>query len=310
MNPNEDRKSRMSLWGCAIDARRSCRRRPAERAWRTDERMRLVPVGGHRIRVVDTEGEGPAVLLAADAPVVLEHYISLIEILAPHCRVVALEMPGFGFSTSSPHYRFTLGEQVDVVIGLMDALGIKSAHLAFTCVNALVACAVSRRAPARVERLTLGQLPGVEAFRAWARRIDLTIAGRGLLATPAVGQAIMALAPGRVAAMWFERVSGPRADVKAISRVSEQVYRDGGMFCLAALTQALADVTPEEVGPVEVPTTFLWGTADRSHRRTNRRSSLSLAADAQIHELEDLGHCFDIEDPARAARLILGTGGA
>ena len=296
-----------SLWGCAIDARRCARRSIRESVWRTDRRMRIVSVRGHRIRLLDTGRARSVVLLAADAPVVLEHYASLIDILGEHRRVIALEMPGFGFSFPSPAYRFTLGEQVDVVLGLLDVLGVERAHLAFTCVNALVACAVARTAPARIERLTVGQLPGVEEYRAWARRIDISLAGLRLLATPGLGQAIMACAPGKIAGKWFDAVSGKRADSKALAAVSQQVYRRGGVFCLAALNQSLLDVSPDQVGPVGVPTTIVWGAADRSHRNTDRRSSLSIAPRAAFHELHELGHCFDVEDPARAAQLILAA---
>lgn len=299
------RGSNSNLWGCALDAHRGSRRRAAS-GWNTDERMRRVGVLGHEIRLLDTGGDGPVVALAADAPVVLEHYVPLVDLLAPHRRVVALEMPGFGFSYPSAAYRFTLDEQVDVVLGLLDSLGIERAHLAFTCVNGLVACAAACRAPDRIERLTLGQLPGVEAYREWARRIDLKVAGHGLLATPGIGQALMALAPGRIAAMWFAGVSGPGADVEAITRVSQEVYRQGGLFCLGSINQALQSVTAEDVGPVSVPTTFAWGVADRSHRATDRASCLSIAPHAGLVEFPELGHCYDVEDPRRAAALILG----
>lgn len=294
-------------WGCAWDARRCARRRPLETRWRTDPRMRMVEVGGNALRVLDVGDAGghAPIVLAADAPVVLEHLVPLAETLQRGRRVVALEMPGFGFSRPHRQYRFTLREQVEVLLGLLDVLGVRRAHLAFTCVNALVAAALAKRAPERVERLTLGQLPSLEEYRRWAARIDLKVAGVSLLATPGIGQALMAAAPSYIAAKWFRGVSGPGADTETLVRVARKVYLDGGTYCLAALNQSLGDVTATDIGPLSVPTTFLWGAADRSHRATRRDTCREIAPHADVRSFDDLGHCFDIEDPARVAPLLL-----
>lgn len=273
--------------------------------------MRMLAVGGHALRVIDvgqSRGEAP-IVLAADAPVVLEHLVPLVDALRTQRRVVALEMPGFGFSRPTPRYRFTLREQIDVLLAALDALDIARAHLAFTCINAVLAAALAKRAPERVARLTLGQLPSFDEYLRWAARIDLKIAGIPLFATPGVGQAVMAAAPSFVAGKWFHGVSGPTADADALTRVARKVYEDGGTFCLAALNQSMRDVTAAELGPLDVETTFLWGAADRSHRKTARESCREIAPHAAVHTLDGLGHCFDVEDPARVAPLLLGARG-
>ena len=294
-------------WGCAWDARRCARRRAPEASWRSDPRMRMVDVGGHVLRVLDAGDAGghAPIVLAADAPVVLEHLVPLVDTLQRRRRVVALEMPGFGFSRPDVQYRFTLPEQTGVLLGLLDALGVNRAHLAFTCVNALVAAALAKRAPERVERLTLGQLPSLDEYRRWADRIGFKVAGVSVLTTPGIGQALMAAAPSFVADKWFRGVSGPGADPGTYARVARNVYRRGGTFCLAALNQSLGDVTAADIGPLSVPTTFLWGAADRSHRATRRDTCREIAPHAEVRSFEDLGHCFDIEDPARVASLLL-----
>lgn len=296
-------------WGCAWDARRCARRRVPEARWRSDPRMRIVQVGANALRVLDAGDAGghAPIVLAADAPVVLEHMVPLVEQLQPRRRVVALEMPGFGFSRPSPEYRFTLPEQVGVLLGVLDALDVRRAHLAFTCINAFVAAALAKRAPERVERLTLGQMPSVEEFRRWADRIDLKVAGVPVLATPGVGQALMAMAPSFVAARWFRGVSGPGADTEAFAREARKVFAGGGTFCLAALNQSMNAMTAADVGPLAVPTTFMWGASDRSHRATRRDTCREIAPHAEVRIFDDLGHCFDLEDPARVAALILDT---
>jgi len=85
------------------------------------------------------------------------------------------------------------------------------------------------------------------------------------------------------------------------------VYLDGGTYCLAALNQSMGDVTAADIGPLSVPTTFLWGAADRSHRATKRDTCREIAPHAEVRSFDDLGHCFDIEDPARVASLLIDS---
>jgi hypothetical protein len=155
-----------------------------------------------------------------------------------------------------------------------------AAHLAFTCVNALVAAALASRAP---ERLTLGQLLSVDEYRRWAARIDLKVAGASVLATPGLGQALMAAAPSLVAEEWSRGVSRPGADVEAYATLARRVYRQGGSLCLAALEPSMNATTAADVGPPSVPTTFLLGrgrslpplheTRDLPRDRTRRRGA-------------------------------------
>jgi pimeloyl-ACP methyl ester carboxylesterase len=127
--------------------------------------MARVPAGGHVRRALTAAAATRAadrtpVIFAADAPVTLEHYAPVIEQLAAGRPAVAIELPGFGFSTPARSYRFTLGEQVDALIATLDALAIERATLAFSCVNALIAIAAAApaeltagRTGARIDRV-------------------------------------------------------------------------------------------------------------------------------------------------------------
>jgi len=79
--------------------------------------MQRLSVLGHRIRILDSgEKCGTPVLFAADAPVVLEHYLQPLSTLSRRRRAIAIELPGFGFSVPAKTYRFTLEEQVKVIL--------------------------------------------------------------------------------------------------------------------------------------------------------------------------------------------------
>lgn len=266
--------------------------------------MARVAAGGHVFRVLDTGRAGTPILFAADAPVVLEHYAPVLDQLAGGRRGVALELPGFGFSTPARGYRFRLREQVDALAALLDAMSIERATLAFTCVNALVALALAVRAPTRVERLVLAQIPSVGELTKWASRIDVKILGHGALRTPVLGQLVMAGAPSAIAERWFHAALSPAAPAASYASLSRRAYRNGGAFCLAALNQALGDLRPEDVGTSPVPTTVVWGDADRTHRRTDKASSRVWHPALECIRWGDAGHCPELERPAAFAALL------
>jgi pimeloyl-ACP methyl ester carboxylesterase len=244
------------------------------------------------------------VLFATDAPVVLEHYAPILEVLAPERRAVAFEPPGFGFSTPSRRYRFQLGEQVDALAAIMDALAIEQATLAFSCVNALLALSFAVRHPARVDRLLLSQIPSADEISRWARRIDLKVLGYGVLRTPVLGQALMWAAPSMIADRWFAAALPRGAAVDQFAAISRRLYAAGGAFCLAALNQALSDLKQTDIGVSSVPTTILWGDADRTHRHTDKTSSLAWHPSVELIHWDDVGHCPDLERPDAFASLL------
>ena len=153
-----------------------CRHGVADRS--AHERVRA---GGHVVRTLSVAATHAAdrstVIFAADAPVVLEHIRPVISTARPGRRAVALELPGFGFSTPFALYRFTLGEQVDALIATLDALAIERATLR------VLVCQRVRRdrrggaaIPIARRSTLLSQVPS-RSSSPWAARLDLRIAG-------------------------------------------------------------------------------------------------------------------------------------
>src|SRR5262245_44505846 len=160
-------------------------------SWPAGTQLLELPNALVRVRSIGTGSR--TILLTPDAPVVLENYGALMELLAPHARVICFEFPGCGFSFPRFGFNFTLSDYAGVIRGVMDALQVERATLAFTCVNAMVAMAFARCHPGRVDHLVLSQVASAEQMHAFARRIDIRIAGLGIFSTPVVGQAFMAL---------------------------------------------------------------------------------------------------------------------
>jgi pimeloyl-ACP methyl ester carboxylesterase len=292
--------------GAWIDHLRLAWKRPsaaAQRRW--PEGTRLIELPNALVRVRVTGSGERTVLLTPDSPVVLENYDAFIAELAPHVRVVCFEFPGCGFSYPRFGFDFTPDAYVGVVEGIMDALAIPRATLAFTCVNALVAMAYARRHPDRVAGLVLAQVASVPQMAAFGKRIDFKIAGVSLLQTPVLGQMLMVAARAWVARAWY-RIALPRGfDSRAIVQATETVFAQGGEYCLASLMQGQAALRSDHVDCPDCRAHVTWGMADRTHAKTDKDSIQAHLPQARIHKVEGWGHCPDLEAPAAYARVVL-----
>lgn len=253
--------------------------------------LRLVPTSAGPVRVRDSGGPGPVVVLACDPPNVLEHYDGLFAELGPTHRVVCLEMPGFGFSRPAWGFRFGLDDYTGAVEQVLDRLDTGPGTLAYGCIWAYVAVRLAARRPDLVRALVLAQAPAWADEVAWARRIDST----GAVRTPVLGQAVCAAAPGWVAQRWYRSALPRGRAVEPFARPARAALRAGALFCLASLTQAWFPGPPRPVGPVRQPTVLLWGAADRTHRRST--PGFPAVPHARLVVVDDAGHFPELEAP-------------
>lgn len=292
--------------GVYVDLLRLHWRKPPRRAmadWPSG--TQLLELANAVIRVRDV-GTGPhTILLTPDAPVVIENYNRLIDQLAPHARVICFEFPGCGFSFPRFGFKFRFADYVDVVRAVMDHHGVERAALAFTCVNALVAMGFAKQQPSRIAALALAQVASVDQMQAFTRRIDFSVVGVPVLRTPIVGQAFMIAARTAIAHHWF-RVALPKGfDTDRVWVDARRVLDAGGIFCLASLMQGLSSIQAEDV-TTDVAASVAWGSADRTHRPTDKSSILAHLPHATITVVSECGHCPDIEAPEAYSRRLLG----
>jgi pimeloyl-ACP methyl ester carboxylesterase len=285
----------MSL-GARVDAA-LCGIGPAPRF---DAPYALVDTRRSRLRVLDTGGDKPALLLAPDGPCVVEHYAPLIESLREQFRVVCADLPGFGFSRPRGDYAHTLRDGADVLLALLDALRIERATLALSCVNGFYAIAAAKLAPQRVTRLVLAQTPDFAAMRAWtAAMVPAPIA------VPVVGQLLNRVTCRKIAHGWLRVAVADRTRRGAMQQVADHALCSGGCYCFAGVVQGMMRTRADEplLHDVRVPATLVWGRLDRSHKATDPQSIRRHLPQARVVEV-DTGHFPDLEAPGEYARLL------
>jgi len=268
--------------------------------WLAD--TRLLDTRAGRVRVRDTGGKGPVVVIVPDGPNVIEHHAEVIDLLAQHARAVCFDMPGFGFSQPPSRYAHTLEQGAAVVLDVMDALGIGEATLSFSCANGFYAIAAAKQAPARIRGLLLAQTPGFSAMPAWtARNVPKAIR------TPVVGQLLNRAVRRKLAHTWYG-MSMPDTPYRAQFRhTAATALEQGACFCLAGVVQGLSGAPSDILHGAKQPATLLWGDSDRSHKHTRAESLHELLPQATIRHLPDCGHFPDLEQPRAYADVALAT---
>lgn len=261
---------------------------------------RWVDTSQGAIRIFDSGGHKPCIVLSPDGPNVIEHYEEVIGLLAPHFRVLCFDMPGFGFSTSGRAYDHSLQRGASVMRELMDQLGMAKATFALSCANGFYAIRLAQIAPQRVERLVLSQTPSLQAMHRWTDRVVPKV-----LKVPLLGQVLSRLFRQKMATAWY-RIALPKTTPAApFNSVARQALRCGGCFSLAGVVQGLLREPAGAARLQGVPCTVLWGTQDRSHRFTPPTSILDDVPHARVIVLNDCGHFPDIESPHRFLQAVL-----
>lgn len=127
-------------------------------------RIHDVPVGRHRISTL-TMGEGPEVLLIHGLGGTRASFMETAAALSTRYRVHAPDLPGFGASCKPALGAYNARWFADIMVSLMDGLGIERAHLVGNSMGGRIAIEMGLNHPERVGALGL-LCPAV----AWIRR--------------------------------------------------------------------------------------------------------------------------------------------
>lgn len=254
-----------------------------------------------RVRVFDSGGGSGsgrgAYVVAPDPPNVIEHCLPLLRRLSQGQRVVAFELPGFGYSQPRPRFRFDVASHSEVMYQLFERLGLYETVLDMSCLGGYVGLDFASRHPERVRHLVLQQTPALADAQRWARCADLA----GLIRTPWMGQCFICALRRRVVRHWYGAALPARHDDalrQAFTAPALDALDAGGLFMLADAYQALlAQAQPGAVPPQ--PVTALWGAADPSHAGTPPRSLLHDVPHARWVAFHDCGHFPGLESPER-----------
>lgn len=111
---------------------------------------------GERCRIHYMEaGMGEPLLLIHTVGQSLYTWRGMFELLSVRYRVIAIDLPGFGYSDRPEAFGFGVDDYAEVIVRFMDAMDIESAHIAAFSMGGAYAVRFALQHPERVGRLVL-----------------------------------------------------------------------------------------------------------------------------------------------------------
>ncbi len=265
----------------------------------------------HRIELEGREvnycelGEGPAIVFIHGLGASWQSWLEQMPELATDHRVVAMDLPGFGYS-EMPREDISIESYARWTIKLMDALGIESAAVIGNSMGGFVSAELAIKFPERVQRLVF-----VSAAIFWQnRRRAQPLVQLARLSDAVVARALVRATDDiatrrrlRYAALASAGFRYPQyiSDELAHEMVRSARRTDGFLPALEAL--AGYDLV-EELPKISCPTLIVWGAHDQLVSVRDAERLEDLIPDSRREVFERTGHVAMLERPERFNRLL------
>lgn len=268
--------------------------------------VHTVTVNGHHIAYLDIGG-GPPVILIHGFGGSMWQWEYQQAALAPHFRVITLDLPGSGLS-DKPDIAYTPEEMVARVHDFMDALGIQKAALVGNSMGAGLVIGMAVAHPERVDRLVLisGLPKGV----------------REKLTGPLIKRAVETSAP-----VWLIRFGNWLAGRWVTEDVLKEIVHDHSRLTPAVIERSVQNrkrpgLIPAamatarnlplweqgfaiKIGEISRPTLVLWGEEDKVLPSAVGRELQATIKGASFALVPKAGHIPQWEQPETVNSLLI-----
>ena len=263
---------------------------------------RVMDLHGRRLHFLES-GDGPPLLLLHGAGGGAANWYRLIPALCKHHRVLAVDLPGFGFSEAIEPTR-SLGRQVSALIAeWLQLLGINQLSVIGTSFGGLVALRLAELADVR--RVVAIDAVGLCADLPWLLRLATTPVLASLVVSPTrAGTRTMLrhaltsapLLPAHEAALTnYLYASAKRADRRLLARA---------FTCFAGWEGQRDVVTTADLSALRGRLRVLWGEWDSLLRVSEVDRALALAGCEPARIIPAAGHSPNWENPDAVLKEI------
>jgi pimeloyl-ACP methyl ester carboxylesterase len=262
-------------------------------------------VGGRRVNVVDTGGDGPPLLFLHGLGGVWQNWLLNIAHFRQTHRCVTFDLPGFGES-EMPAGEISIPGFARAANAVCDQLGIDCPVVIGNSMGGFVGAELAISFPTRVDKLVLVSAAGLSTEYVHAQPVLATARAWGALMTRLSAQSDA----------FLRRPRGRRVALQAVVRYPEklsvalatELARGAGSPGFNDAFRALLSYSfRDKLDRIEVPTLIVWG----------RNDMLVPVEDAETFEhligenahsviFEDTGHLAMMERPRRFNELLTG----
>ena len=240
-------------------------------------------------------GHGPPVVLLPGGTLWTYSYRAVIPQLAKHFTVVAVDLPGQGYTTLKRHgFGYDLEAMSGALGSFLDAVGLPRASLVGHSWGGAVALYFAERHPQRVSRLVLIDSPGLDDPSSWDfRPLQVPVVGEliGKLMSRSTFEATL-----RKGFAHPERLTRQEVD-EYWAPLSRRQNRRAMWMLQRNLHYSLTD---RRLGEVRAPTLVLWGDQDRFDEPWQANELGRRIPRATVRVLPGCGHMAHEDCPAQA----------
>ncbi|MDQ3573101.1 MAG: alpha/beta fold hydrolase [Actinomycetota bacterium] len=266
--------------------------------------LRRCELGGARLNYVERgPSDGPAALLVHGLDGCWQNWLETIPHLARTHRVLALDLPGFGYSPM-PDWSISVPRYAATVARFLDLHGVDRLDLVGNSLGGLIAIEAALAQPERVRRLVLVAPAGISS--AGVRNEPAVLAARllaGMVPLWVRFQA-QAIQRPRLASSAFRTIFHRPGELRR--ELLYEHYRNGsGRPGFLAAVEAVAGYEPS--APLEaltMPAMIVWGRDDMILPVIDAAEYGGRLPSAQTVILDATGHLPQLERPVRFNRLL------
>jgi len=286
--------------------------RPKDVEWEQHREMvfhadysRFMEVDGVRLHYQEAgDPEGPAmILIHGFAASNLVWSKVFLEFAAAGYRVIAPDLPGYGYSGKPRHLDYTIAGQAEMIVSFLQRLEINRAVFLGSSYGAAVAATIALDHPALVEKLIMvGAVNNNKPTRYLLMR---------LFGSPIIGDILSPLLVGsrRLLRMRMKRVYDRHSWVLDERRVDARHLplrtRGAHRAIIRTVRRWDAERVSRDAHLLTQPTLLLWGDTDREVPLSDGQRLHETIAGSRLIVFRDCGHLPHEEYPEAFVKVVL-----
>jgi pimeloyl-ACP methyl ester carboxylesterase len=263
----------------------------------------FIDVGDLKVHMRDEgprDDASPIVLLHGSGSS-LHSWDGWADALKTERRVIRFDLAGFGLTGPSPDNRYSLENDIALVIAVLDKLGIAHCVLGGNSLGGAVAWRTALAHPTRVDKLVLVDAGG------YPSESGSTPLGIQLLRLPLVASLMEHTLPRVLVEQGLHSIYGDPSKVtkEQVERSIELTQRAGNRHAfIERFRQQRPSTMHEHIRELTLPTLILWGGRDRLIPPGDAEHFHRDIAGSTLVMLGDLGHAPEEEDPIRSVAAV------
>jgi pimeloyl-ACP methyl ester carboxylesterase len=248
----------------------------------------------------EIDGLGEPLLLIGGFTMVKESWELQVVALAKRFRVVSFDNRGVG-ETTVPTEPFSVAHMAADTVGLMDALGIDSAHVFGVSMGGLIAQVLALDYPDRVRKVALGCTTHGGRHAVQPQKQVMEILAKASDPSISVEAAIRIRLPTLFSDRFIREEPERLEEFVRFSQLHwpTPTGAAGQMGALSVFN------VKQRLGEIHCPVLAITGSEDRMMPPENSRLLADGIAGAEHYLVEDAGHSFFYEKPDEVNRVLM-----